>query len=411
MVRSLFVAIALAVGVAPEPGPPAPERPPTPVPKSVLAVFFATEGVGSELAHVDPLTLEPLGRQLRLATGGGWTTAFSPDGRTLALGGGMGQATVELVDVRRLRSLGVVDLHMSGTVTLLSWERGYLFAVVDDYRRRAVFTIDPVGLTVQARHKVGGAVVHAQPGVPGQVVLLLAPNDRIGALRLAVVGGKGMASAAIPGFVGGWETERDGGVIMTRQQVPALVIDRAGGRALVVSGNAVAEVALNNLGVTHHVLTEHVSLFERFRNWLEPPAEAKLVEGASWTARWVGNGVFALTGVDYEGGEPRYAGLRLIDTRDWSIRRVDAAAVDVVVANDALLTWNSDGRDGVRAYDVSGVERFHILADARAFWVQASDGLVYAHLGNGRRIAVIDPARGRTLATPRTARPLSLVER
>jgi hypothetical protein len=415
MVRAFFVAIALALGVNPEPAPPPVEQSATPVPDSILAVLFPETGPGSELVSVDPLSLKPSGRRVPLATGGGWATAFSPDQRKLALSGGMGLAAVELVDVRRMRSLGVVDLKMPGTVSLLSWQPlGYLFAVVEDEHERAVVTIDPVGLSVQARHRIAGTILQAKEAT-GQVVLLLGPPDGIGPLRLAVVGGKGMASAAIPGFVGGWRTDRTGEVVHTREEVPALVIDDDGRRALVFSGRSVADVSLRNLSVTTHALSEPVSLLDRFRNWLEPRAHAKLVEGFWREGTWLGNGRFAVTGMDYamstdgEAGAKPF-GLALVDTRDWSIRKVAEGGANLVVTEYALLTFSYESDNGIGGYDLRREETFRLLPGAAGGWLQVVNGLVYAQLGDGRRFAVIDPALRRKIGEARVRQPITLID-
>jgi hypothetical protein len=414
MVRAFFVAIALALGAGPEPAPAPAEESATPIPDSVLAVLFEEVGPGSELARVDPLTLRPSGRRVHLAPGGGWAAAFSPDRRTLAIGGGQGFATVELVDVRRMRSLGVVDLKMSGSITLLSWHREYLFAVVDDHERPAVVTIDPVGRAVLARHPVDGTILHAKEGVPGQVVLLLGPPNGIGPLRLAVVGGKGMASAAIAGFVGGWRTERTGEVVHTREEIPALVIDEVGRRALVFSSRSVAEVSLRNLSVTTHALPEPVSLLERFRNWLEPRAHAKLVEGFWREGTWLGNGRFAVTGMDYamssEDARGTAFGLAIVDTRDWSVRRVAEGGGDLVVAKQALFTFGYESNNGIEGYDLRSGKTFRLLAGAVGGWLQVAEGLVYAQLGDGKRWAVIDPALRRKIGEARVRQPIALIE-
>ena len=414
MVRAFFVAIALAMGASPEPAAPPAESSATPVPGSILAVLFEEVGPGSELARVDPLTLRPSGRRVHLAPGGGWATAFSPDRRTLAIGGGQGFATVELVDVRRMRSLGVVDLNMSGSIALLSWHRGYLFAVVDDHQRSAVVTVDPVGRSVQARHPIAGTILQTKEAT-GQVVLLLGPPSGIGPLRLAVVGGKGMASAAIPGFVGGWKTERTGEVVHTREEIPALVVDDQGRRVLVFSGRAVAEVSLRNLSVTTHALSEPVSLLERFRNWLEPRAQAKLVEGFWREGAWLGNGRFAVTGMDYElsnAGEVRGKpfGVAVIDTRDWSIREVAEGGANLVVTEQALFTFGYESNDGIKGYDLRSEKTFRLLAGARGGWIQVVKGLVYAQLGDGKRFAVIDPALRRKIGEARVTQPIALIE-
>ena len=414
MVRTFFVAIALALGVNSEPPPPPPAQSATPVAESILAVLYEEAGPGSVLARVDPLTLKPSGRGLRLATGGGWATAYSPDRRILALSGGLGLASVELVDIRRMRSLGVVDLKMSGSVPLLSWQSGTLFAVVDDHPARAVVAIDPVGRSVQARHRIKGMILQAKEA-PGQVVLLLGPPSGIGPLRLAVVGAKGMTSAAIPGFVGGWKTERQGQDVHTREEIPALVIDDDGQRALVFSRGSVAEVSLSDLSVTTHALSEPVSLLDRFRNWLEPRAQAKLVEGFHREGAWLGNGRFAVTGMDYAvstDGElaRKPVGLALVDTRDWSIRKVAEGGANLVVTEHAVLTFGFESERGIEGYDLLGGKTFRLLPGAPGGWLQVVKGLVYAQLGDGRRFAMIDPALGRKIGEARVTQPVALIE-
>jgi hypothetical protein len=414
MVRTFFVAIALALGVNPEPAPPPAELSPTPVPDSILAVLFQNVGPGSELASVDPLTLEPSGRRVDLALGGGWTTALSSDRRTLAVGGGQGFATVELVDVRRMRSLGVIDLKTSGVVSFLAWRHGFLAAVVDDQHKRAVVTIDPVGGGVQARHRIDGMILQTK-SVGRRVVLLLSPRQGIGSLRLAVVGGKGMTSAAIPGFVGGSSTVRSGQDVHTREEIPALVIDDDGRRALVFSRGSVAEVSLSNLSVTTHALSEPASLLDRFRNWLEPPAQAKLVDGFRREGVWLGNGRFAVTGMDYAmptDGEARAQpfGLVIVDTRDWSIRTVAEGGANLVVTQQTLLTFGYDSDDGIKGYDLHSENTFRLLPGAAGGWIQVVRGLVYAQLGDGKRFAVIDPVLRRKIGEARVTQPITLVE-
>src|SRR5687767_11700672 len=161
MVRTFLVALALALGTNAEPASPPQEPAPTPLPRHVLAVFFPELDPGSDLARVDPLTLKPSSRPLRLAGGSAWMTALSPNRKKLALSGGLGVASVEVVDVQRMRSRGVVDLKMDGDLRFLSWEGG-LVAVVDGYERRAVVTIDPRSLTVLERHSIDGTILQVE---------------------------------------------------------------------------------------------------------------------------------------------------------------------------------------------------------------------------------------------------------
>jgi hypothetical protein len=408
MVRTFFVALALALGTTAEPGPAPREPTPTPVPRSVLAVFLHEVGPGSELARVDSLTLKPRGRFLPLAGGSAWITSLAPNRKQLAASGGLGRASVELVDVRRMRSRGVIDLEMDGDLRFLSWGRS-LFAVVDDYERRAVVRIDPRSRTVQARHPLDGTILQVESGIAEQVVVLLGPRQGIGALRLAVVGGKGMRVAAVPRLTGGTSVEGDGEDVRAREVIPALVVDREGRRALVYSQGTVVEISLADLTAATHDLSERVSIWRRFRDWLEPTAQAKIVEGSYRSGEWIGDGRFAVSGMDFAEEESKAAGLTIVDTESWTLRKVDDSATEVAVSGETLLTFGYHANEGVRGFDLSGRELFHLLR-GRSAWIQLVGNLVYAQIEDGRRIAVIDPRAGRKIAEAAVDRPVMLVD-
>jgi hypothetical protein len=411
MLRSFFVAIALALGVGGEDVSPPPEQPATPAPEGVLGILWEEAGVGGELVRMDSLTLKPFGPRLELSSGNA-TTAYSPDYRRLALGYPE-PAKLEFVDVSRMKSLGTLDLGVDGWINYLSWEHGYLFAVVDG-EERAVVTIDPVEQRVLGRHPIEGTILHAERSAEGQVVLLVAPSERIGQLRLAVVGGKGMTTTPIPGFVGGWESEQEDDEVRTRQRVPALVVDGVGQRALVVSGRAVAEISLNNLAVRRHTLSERVSLLGRLRNWIEPTAEAKLVDGPWRNGTWIGDGLFAISGEDYssEGGQHHHAdpaGISIVDTRDWSVRTIDDDSVEVVATEHAIVGHGGYEFGGVTGYDAGGDKLFELVPNT-SVWLQVVGGYVYAVHESSKRFTIIDPRLGRVVGTARTEDPLTLVE-
>jgi hypothetical protein len=412
MLRSLFVAIALAVGVDGEPAAPPADQMPTPAPEGVLGILWEEAGIGGELVRMDSLTLKPFGPRLELASGNA-TTAYSPDYGRLALAYPE-PAKVEIVDVRRMKSLGTVDLGIDGWISFLSWDDGYLFAVVDGESDRAVVTVDPVGRAVQARHPVNGTILQVARGADQQVVLLLAPRHGIGPLRFAVVGGKGMTTTPIPGFTGGWGTDQDGDVVRARQKIPALVVDGVGQRALVVSGRAVAEISLNNLAVRQHTLSEPVSLLGRLRNWLEPAAHAKLVDGPWRNGTWIGHGLFAISGEDYssEGGQHHHAdpaGISIVDTRNWSVRTIDDDSVEVVATEHAIVGHGGYELGGVTGYDAGGEKLFELLPKT-SVWLQVVGGFVYAVHENSNRFSIIDPRLGRIVGTAKTHDPLTLVE-
>jgi hypothetical protein len=170
----------------------------------------------AELTKLDPRTLAP--RSARIDVGAGTLIAFSPDKRTLALAGEEGEIT--LVDLRTLRSRGVVDIGMSGYVSRLSWPPpGMLFAAVG---QRFVVVIDPVGRRVYETRQVEGTLIAAAPTKAG-LLGLVAPADRIGPLQLVVWGGKGTSAVPLR-MVDGWETEQgdDGSEFRSRELVPGL---------------------------------------------------------------------------------------------------------------------------------------------------------------------------------------------
>jgi hypothetical protein len=419
MFRSIFVTVALAAGLAGE-GSVTPTEQAAPLPKKVFG-FLWDDG---ELTRLDSLTLRPVGRRLDLSMGGGSATAFSPDRRTLAIGNDQ-DASVQFVDVAGTRSLGTLGLGSPGLVTMLSWQRSYLFAVVEDESDPRVAVIDPVRRKLLRRHHLEGVILSAQPG-PGTVVLLVAPAKGIGPVDLVVIGGKEAASVRLNEVAGGYRFQNDGSNFRTRQAVPGLAIDDVGRRAIVVpGGSSVAEVSLRDLSVAYHTLAEPVSLLGRLRNWLEPRADAKLVHGPERRAVWLGHGLVAVSGADYAATrdapgrldvdvEP--AGVSLIDTEDWSIRTIDEDATDIALLGNTLVAFGvtfyedtSTEGFGLVGYDLDGDRRFHLFEGKGIGWIQPVGPLAYISW-NDRRHAVVDVAAGRVLSHPTTKELVFLVD-
>jgi hypothetical protein len=81
------------------------------------------------------------------------------------------------------------------------------------------------------------------------------------------------------------------------------------------------------MAVSYHEL-DRPSLLERLFRWLTPNADGKVTEGPVREARWLGEGMIAVSGTDYSivtaGGEERVdatpSGLELIETRSWTSR-------------------------------------------------------------------------------------------
>jgi len=423
MIRAFFAALLAAVGIggpAPAPVPPAG---PGKVPASVLGILWNETGFAKpRLAQLKPLTLEPTGRAMPLRLGGGSATAVSPDGRLLAVG--TAAPGIQLIDLRRMKEIGYVKLGGTGWVTNLFWEHGTLFAAVQSDTNGAVLVIDPVGRQVIQRHRLQRAILVVGHGI-GSIVLVTAPRNAIGPVELTVVGGKGMSSVPIPNVLGGSEAENGADGFRARQVTPGLAIDRAGRRAFIVpAGRTVAEISLRNLALEYHELSEPVSLLGRLHNWLEPSAEAKLIEGPQRKATWLGEGLIALTGADYttvndSNGQPEVhvqaAGLSFIDTSDWSLREINEETSDLTVSGPTLLafgdtSWGDPAAKGLGlvGYDHHGGELFQVLKSRRVGWLETAGDLAYVVVDDKRRV-VVDAASGRVLARAVLSKPLSVL--
>ena len=420
MIRTLPVALAvlalLGCGGTDEAAPPPATTTAAAAPaEAVLAV--SNDLTGSELFWADGRTLEPVDRRSVSFSYYHSAVDRSPDGGTLALGAD-DRGYVQLVDLERMESIGTVDVGGSGYFERLNWVApDLLLASVSGLPSRAV-AIDPIARRVLSEHELQGTVLSSQP-VEGGLVLLLAPSERIGPARLAVFDGESVRTAELREVRAGWqqvsegETEED---YRSRQSIPGLAVDPSGSRALVVpAGNRVAEVDLETLEVAYHDLAEPVSLLGRLRDWLEPAAHAKSVDGPERNAVWLPSGLVAVSGSHYAADGDRMdvtpAGLALIDPDDWSVRRLSDEPNWVSLRGDALLAsaWKEDsGEQAVIVFDTDGEERFSLRRPA-ADLSQTSGGLLYVATGDGARYELVDLETGETVGRAAPERPAWLV--
>jgi hypothetical protein len=414
MLRAFLAALLVAVGLGGNDRAPVLPVDRGEVPNRVLGILWNDTGfVKARLTQLEPLSLEPVGPRIRLRPGGGSASAASPNGRLLALG--TGAPGIQVIDVRRMREVAYVRLGGIGWVTHVFWEHGLVFAVVEGDRSASLVLVDPVGWDVVRRDPLAGMVVGADVGSEGtgQVVLLTAPRRHVGPVTITVAGGKGGDSVVVPEISGGSETSNIEDGYHARQVIPGLAIDQAGKRALIApAGRTVAEVSLDDLAIRYHTLSQRVSLLGRLRNWLEPAAEAKLIEGPQRKAAWLGNGLVAVTGADYStvknsDGQPdvhvQAAGLSLLDTSDWTIRKIDEETSDFSLFDSSLLafgdtSWGDPTQKaiGLSGYDLTGRQLFHVFDGRRVGWIEASGDLAYVSIDERRRI-VLDAASGRVL--------------
>jgi hypothetical protein len=164
--------------------------------------------------------------------------------------------------------------------------------------------------------------------------------------------------------------------------------------------------------VRYHQLAEPISLLGRLHDWLEPRAEAKATEGPDRRAVWLGNGRLAVTGVDYQASVDSHghqqeldkpAGLKLIDTRNWTVRTLDHTTTSLTFSGGVLFAFGTswDSRtskmsgSGLTAYDASGRKLYHRYGDRLVASVEPVPRGVL--VGVFHRQDVLEPRSGRLL--------------
>jgi hypothetical protein len=380
---------------------------------------------GRLLVRLDPRTLRPLpGRRLVLAdTVGGH--AWSPD-RTMLVLGDNDQDALHLVDARRMRTLGKMWLDAPGPAQWMGWLGARrLLAVVDwplgdpgtELGDSGVVLADPRARRVLHRQNLHGRV-HAVAFAGDRAVLLTGPADGIGMASLAVVDDRGRVRTAPlrAVSVGYKEPAEHTADSVTEQRLAGLAVDRAGGRAFVVGAGApIAEVDLATLRVAYHGLSQPVSLLRRLAGWFVPAAEAKLVNGPLREACWLGDGVLAVWGFEVKVGarsevEDTPSGLKLVDTRGWTVRQVHPEATMVRWRGGRLLAfgvrWYDQQRPGGIGLTVFGPgdrRPLRFFKDRPVHEVHVHGDLAYAvDWGSDTRkseVAVVDLRAGRVLTT------------
>ena len=359
------------------------------------------------LRRFNRTSLAPSSQAVKLGhNGGAWS--FSPDESLVALAGAA-PLEIRLVDVRRMRLDNVLSLprdfagpREEPAVTSLAWptERRILALVEWGAWSHALVVIDPFERRIVSRETIEGTLV-AQARTNDGLALLLAPIGRIGPARLLLMDSAGdQRSIALADVPAGLETI-DSQRSVQRLAIPALAVDPAGARALVLpAAGPVAEVDLASGRVDYHEVHEPVSLLGRLRNWLEPAAEAKTAEGPERQAVWVGEHLVAVSGQDIhelaKGGEQTTpAGAALIDVRRWTKRILDEHASQVSFSAGTLLAYGTTWTDathergmGLTGYGLDGQERFHLFENEPIYFVETAGPYAYVWRGRQSPVAV-----------------------
>lgn len=402
-------------------------------------VFAVVGDPGRLLVRLDPRSLRPLpGRRLTLTdTVAG--AAWSPDGATLVLGDN-DQDALHVVDARRMRVLGKVWLEATSPAQWIGWlGPRRLLAVAEQPLgdpgtapgEAGVMLVDPLARRVLKRHNLHGRV-SAAAFVGDRAVLLTTPAGGIGTAGLAVVDGAGKVRtvplrAVSAGFK---EPPEWTSTSFAEQREAGLAVDPAGGRAFVVAaGTPVAEVDLATLRVAYHGLSQPVSLLRRLAGWFVPAAEAKMVSGPLRQACWLGGGLLAVWGFEVKvgkdaDGQPTSvdtpSGLKLVDTRRWTVRQVHPGATAVRWHGGRLLAfgvrWYDQQRPGgigLTVYGPGDRRPLRLFRNRPVHDVDVNGDLAYAiNWGTDvqkSEVAVVDLRDGRVLTTLRGEVPYLLL--
>ena len=375
------------------------------------------------LARLDPRTLRPLpGPRVRLRygiSGYGW----SPD-RSLLVLGDVDDDALHVVDPVRPRRVATIRFRIAAEAPqAFAWLGPRRLAVVagDAGDGSTLLMVDPVAGRVLSRRPLPPAGLSVA-AAGDRLVLLGSPLERIGPVRLLVVDRSGQArtvelSRITAGFQSPPDWNRPGAYGIERGA--ALAVDPQGGRAFVVAAGApVAEVELASLRVTYRHLRQPASLLRRLAHWLVPPAEAKLSAGTWRAACWLGDGILAVWGAETsvagdipaeQRADGRLAGLKLIDTRRWTVRTLDKAAADASWQAGRLLayggTWDDQAERthgaGLTLYGPGGLPPRHLLGAEAVMEAHLNGDLVYAAVDTG------DEKYGRRIVSLRGGRVLS----
>jgi len=219
-----------------------------------------------------------------------------------------------------------------------------------------------------------------------------------------------------------------GRVVSRRQLDPAGIVTVRAGDRLVLLHTPVDRIGPVRLSVVD-ARGRLLPLLRRPAHWLVPPAEAKLAAGSWRSACWLGGGTLAVWGTDarVSGDTPESlrsrelpSGVKLIDTRAWTVRPLDPAATQASWQAGRLLAygglWGDDARRrgvGITVYGPGNEPPRHLLGGQVVDDARLHGDLVYASIDKGSEQwarAVVSLPSGRVVASSEQLLPTLLLD-
>jgi hypothetical protein len=353
----------------------------------------------TQLVRLDPRSLRPLpGPRFDVVDFvNSWT--FSPDRSRVALGTacqvGVSLGSLQLVDLRRMRPLACFAIGGYGDgLRAIAWPTPNRVLAVSQSQ---VVLIDAKARRVIKRTPLQGVWLSSARAGDRLIGLTGPARDR--SERLVVADPRGNVRS----------------VAVDAPRATDFVVDSSGRRAYLVSAAMIADVDLETLAVAYHELREPVSLFRRALAWLVPAAQAKEFHREHRRTLWLGGGLIASFGSDvtYDSrgrgisGVP--VGLRLIDTRDWTVRMVDEQVSSALLAGDVLLAVGTN-EIGLVAYDLNGTKRYQLFRGRHVVPRESHGGKAWIDVGRPSGVSkIVDVRSGRVVGSGLL--PTLLVER
>jgi hypothetical protein len=337
-------------------------------------------------------SLKPIAQPMVEVAGAFEQPVYSPDGKTVALGGDTG--TLIVVDPHRLRLKATVRVAPPGdNVRVAGWStptRVVATSMTGEGGRPYVTRVAVIDLnraTMIEGVRLPDADVGGDPTQAGRIGLLVVSRRRIGAPRILVVdAGGGIRAVPLLRLRAGRGTNGAG-------RSPAYVVDPRGERALVLSvGEPAAIVDLRTLRIRY----ERVAIPLRRISAPHPanvsPPTDRLRQGA-----WLGGGLIAISGSDgyastrfrppsWELDSFTPAGLMILDTRTWRRRMLDPRPSSFEWLRGRLVAYGRTystlaprtSDETLIAFDRTGHRAYSIQGDRDTYW-QAFDDRIFLY--------------------------------
>lgn len=294
-------------------------------------------------------------------------------------------AAVRFVDLATGRVEGTLSLRgESRRVTATAWVRGRVLVVVSGSGSTTVYSIDPERRVTVSQVEFPGIVVLGERA-RSNLVLLLAPADRIGPATVAVVDqSPRVRTVVLDRIAAGTSATGIGQDRRTTVRRPGLTLGPSGLRAFVFgAGEPAASIDLRTLAA-------------RYAPMRLLAAAAKQVEGSVRTAATLPDGRLVVGGFDYGASAGSTVGLWLVDPKDWSRRVLDSSASWFRVAGGLVFARGERGV-GLRILRPSGsaVELFR-SGSVATVTVVGPRALV-TFFGTAQKAAVIELGTGRVV--------------